>query len=109
MKNNYLPESILRSMEKLAEATRPYQAAVDALKQNTDLFSAFCEPLTSKLGLMDGALKKGFFDDNLSKSLSALLEPYNEIAGAQAAIKALGSSFQPMLKPEVYTDRKSVV
>ena len=90
-------------MEKLAEATRPYQAAVDALKQNTDLFSAFCEPLTSKLGLMDGALKKGFFDDNLSKSLSALLEPYNEIAGAQAAIKALGSSFQPMLKPEVYT------
>ena len=103
MKNNYLPESILRSMETLAEVTRPYQAAVDAIKKNSDLFSAFCEPLTSKLGLMDSALKKGFFDDNLSKSLSAMLEPYHEIAGAQVAVKALGSSFQPMLKPEVYT------
>ena len=103
MKNNYLPESILRSMETLAEATRPYQAAVDVIKQNTDLFSAFCEPLTSKLGLMDSALIKGFFDDNLSKSLTSLLVPYHEIAGAQAAINALGSSFQSMLKPEVYT------
>ena len=108
MKNTYLPESILRSLESLAEATRPYQEAMDVLKHNTDVLSAFGDPLASKLGLMNGVLKKGIFDDNLSKSISALLVPYNEIAGAQAAINALGSSFQPLLKPEVYTSISSM-
>ena len=32
MKKDYLPEGILKAMETLAEATLPYQAAVDALK-----------------------------------------------------------------------------
>ena len=102
MKNSYLPEGILKAMETLAEATRPYQAAVDAIKQNTELFAALNDPLGSKFGVMDGALTRGLFAESLAQSVSGLLAPYHEFAGAQAAITALGSSFARLLKPEVY-------
>ena len=102
MKNSYLPEGILKAMETLAEATRPYQAAVGAIKQNTELFAALNDPLGSKFGVMDGALTRGLFAESLAQSVSGLLAPYHEFAGAQAAITALGSSFARLLKPEVY-------
>lgn len=102
MKNECLPEGLLKAMETLAEVTRPYQAAVDALKQNTEMFAALSDPLVSKLGLMDGALTRGLFDDSLAKSITGLLTPYHELTGAQAAITALGSSINGLLKPEVY-------
>ena len=102
MKNECLPERLLKAMETLAEVTRPYQAAVDALKQNTEMFAALSDPLVSRLGLMDGALTRGIFDDSLAKTVAGLLMPYHELTGAQAAITALGSSFNGLLKPEVY-------
>ncbi len=102
MKNECLPEGLLKAMETLAEVTRPYQAAVDALKQNTEMFAALSDPLVSRLGLMDGALTRGIFDDSLAKSVAGILMPYHELTGAQAAITALGSSFNGLLKPEVY-------
>lgn len=97
-----MPEGILRTIEVLAETTRPYNAAMDALKQNTELFATLSNPLVSKLGVMDSALTKGLFDESLAKSVSGLLIPYHEFADAQAGITALGSSFKGMLKPEVY-------
>ncbi len=102
MKNCNLPEGIIKAMDFLAEATRPYQAAVDVLKQNTELFATLSNPLVSKLGVIDTALTKGLFDDSLAQSVSGLLIPYHELTGAQRAIKALGSSFAGMIKPEVY-------
>lgn len=102
MKNNYSSEGILKAMEVLAETTRPYHAAVDALKQHTELYAAFGTPFVSKLGVMDTALTRGVFDDSLAQSISGLLAPYHELTGAQDAIKALGASFEGMLKPEVY-------
>lgn len=102
MKDEYLPEGILRAMETLAEATRPYQIAVDALKQNTELIAAINDPLVSKFSVMEGALTRGLFDDSLAKPVSGLLTPYHEFSGAQAAIKALGASFEGMIKPEMY-------
>lgn len=102
MKNGYLPEGILKAMETLAEATRPYQAAADAIKQNTELFAALNDPLGSKFGVMDGALTRGLFGESLAQSVSGLLAPYHEFAGAQAAITTLDSSFEGLLKPEVY-------
>ena len=102
MKNDYLPEGILKTVETFAEVTRPYQAAVDALKQNTELFAALSDPLASKLGVMDSAVKEGLFDKGLAQSVSGLLVPYHEFTGTQAVITALGPLFKGMLKPEVY-------
>ena len=102
MKNSYSLEGILRAMEVLVETTRPYQVAMDALKQNKELFDEFGNPFVSKFGVMDTALTRGVFNDSLAKSISGLLSPYHELTGEQAAIKALGSSFEGMLKPEVY-------
>lgn len=108
MKNKYLPEGILRTVEELAEETRPYHAAMDALKRNTELFTTLSNPLVSKLSVMDGALTKGLFDESLAQSVSGLLIPYHEFAGAQAGITALGSSFKGMLKPEIYASTNTM-
>lgn len=108
MKKDYLPEGILKAMESLAEATLPYQAAVDALKHNTEFFTALRDPLVSKLGMMDSALTRGLFDDSLAMSVSRLLEPYHELAGTKAAIEALGVSFEGLLKPDVYASASAI-
>lgn len=108
MKSEYLPEGILRAMETLAEATRPYQAAVDALKNNTELFAALGNPLISKFGVIDTALARGVFDDRLAASVSDLLAPYHELIGAQETIKALGASFEGMIKPDVYASANAI-
>lgn len=102
MRNENLSEGLLKAMETLAKATYPYQAAVDTLKQNTNMFAALSNPLVSKLGLMDSALTRGLFDDSLAKSVARLLTPYHELTGAQATITTLGSSINGLLKPEVY-------
>lgn len=106
MKKSCLPEGILSTMDVLAKATRPYQSAVDALKQNTELFAAFSDPLVSKLGVIDTALARGLLDDGLVQSVSELLVPYHELSGAQAVVKALGTSLAGMLKPEVYASAR---
>ena len=109
MKNGYLPDGLLKAMDVLSEATRPYQTAVDALKQNKELFAVFSDPLVSKLSVIDNALEKGFFDTSLAKSVSVLLTPYHEFTGAQEAIKVLGASFQGLMKPNVYSTANAMV
>ena len=102
MKNRNSPEGIIKAMEILAEATRPYQAAVEALKQSAEQFAELSDPQISKFGVMDNALTRGFFDKSLEKSISVLLAPYHELAGARETIKALGRSFEGLIKPDVY-------
>ena len=108
MKNSYLPEGILRAMETLAEATRPYQTAMDALQQNKELVAALSDPLVSKFSVMDSALTRGLFDEGLSKTISGLLAPYHELTGAQETIKALGASFEGLIKPDVYASANAL-
>lgn len=109
MKNDYLPNGILKAMEMLAEATRPYQAVSENLKQNnTELFAAFRDPLVNKFDVIDSALTRGIFDDSLAKTVSSLLVPYHGLTGAKAVIETLGSAFKGMLKPDVYTSASAM-
>lgn len=106
--NDFLPEGILKAMEALAETTRPYQAAMDAIERNKALLAGLEDPMASKFDIIDYALTIGLFDDGLAEKVSELLAPYHEFTGAQAAIQALGSSFEEMIKPDVYASANAM-
>lgn len=103
MKNSNLPEHILKTIESLTEANCTYQDAMDVIMQNKDFYSTLSNTFVSNFDVIEDALERGLCAEKLSKSLSELLEPYHIISSTQTTIKALGSSFEGMLKPEAYT------
>lgn len=88
MKNGYLPEGILKAMETLVEATRPYQLAADAIKQNTELFAALNDPLGSKFGVMDGALTRGLFGESLATIIPVFTDMHHNLFMQAPAVLA---------------------
>lgn len=102
MKSNHLPNGILKAMEILAERTRPYQDAMNAMIKNADFKEALSNTLVSKFDIMDDALERGLFDNGLAQSVSELLAPYHMFSGAQEIVAAFGSSLKEMIDPEMY-------
>lgn len=102
MKSNYLPNGILKTMEILAERTRPYQDAMNTIIENADFKEALCNSMVSRFDILNDALESGLFDEGLEQSVSELLAPYHIFSGAQEIVAAFGSSLKEMIEPKMY-------
>ena len=102
MKNDSLPEGLLSAMEMMADAAPSYQAASDFLMRNSELLSMSLSPVINELGINDDVLANGVLNDSLTETVSGMLEAYYEFSGVKAAIEALGSSCEKLIKPDVY-------
>ena len=94
---------ILSAFEEMAGMLQPYKDAVTIMQRNENFAKLLSDPLSDSLGIMNSALTKGLFDDRLSHSVSDMLTPYHEISDMQSALGALGSSFSPLIKPDIYS------
>lgn len=93
---------ILSAFEEMTRMLQPYQDAIAVMQRNDQFANLLLNPLADRLGIMNSALTKGLFDDHLSHSVSDMLAPYHEISGMQSALSALGTSFSPLIKTDIY-------
>lgn len=92
---------ITKELEETAKMLKPYKDALAVMRAD-EYFAKFLEdPLVDHLEIMNNALTKGVFEDDLAHSVSDMLAPYREILGVQYTIESLGKSFSSFIKNDI--------
>ena len=94
--------SFVHIVEQAMKSTQVYQEAISVINRNNLLDISVPESFANQASKLGQAVSQGLLDASLTQSVTEMLGQYNELVGAQAAVKALGDSFSILVKPEVY-------
>ena len=99
---------LISAAESMIKALQPYHDAVSVIQGNNHFAELFETSASSKLGVVNLALSQGLFEEKLSRTVSEMLAPYQQLLGVQSTITALGESFASQIKPDVYSSVKEI-